>query len=111
METKHFILYKNLYDYISDIGFRCVGEEKRVQGTVRSFRVQSGIVFVELFDSSTSAVLQLISEDASIVRQLDGSISNGASLFVKGVVRLNKLNSLLLKFYMWARYMIRSAVF
>lgn len=87
METKHFILYKNLYDYISDIGFRCVGEEKRVQGTVRSFRVQSGIVFVELFDSSTSAVLQLISEDASIVRQLDGSISNGASLFVKGVVR------------------------
>jgi asparaginyl-tRNA synthetase len=82
-----YILFKKKYDSIMDIGTSCVGEEKRVQGTVRSFRVQSGIIFVELFDSSSSAVLQLISEDKSIVLQLDGSISNGASLFVKGTVR------------------------
>ena len=83
----NLILYKKPYDSIAEILPCCIGLEKKVQGTVRSCRIQSGIAFVELFDGSTSAVLQLISEDAGIVSCLDGKISNGASLYVKGTVR------------------------
>jgi aspartyl/asparaginyl-tRNA synthetase len=81
------VLYKKPYDSIAEILPCCIGLEKKVQGTVRSCRIQSGIAFVELFDSSSSAVLQLISEEPGIVSCLDGKISNGASLYVRGTVR------------------------
>lgn len=81
------ILYKTPYDAIKDICVGCVGLVKKVQGTVRTCRIQSGIAFVELFDSSSSATLQLVSEDPELVWQLDGKLSNGASLYVEGTVR------------------------
>jgi len=78
--------YKRSYTPITEIDVKSVGLQKIVQGTVRSCRIQSGIAFVELIDGSSSSVLQLVCEKADICLKLDGKLSNGASLMVKGTV-------------------------
>jgi len=79
------VTYKQKYLEIKAIDPTITGKEILVNGWIRNIRFQSAMVFVELYDGSSSKTLQLISEDPLIHEALK-PLSVGSALSVWGQV-------------------------
>ncbi|KAK9928586.1 hypothetical protein M0R45_025714 [Rubus argutus] len=71
-----------------DEGLDRLGQTLAVTGWVRTFRVQSSVTFIEVNDGSCLSNMQcVLGSDAEGYDQVEsGSITNGASIWVQGVI-------------------------
>ena len=77
--------YIQRHTNISDISVELLDSEILVNGWIRNIRIQSNLVFVEIYDGSTSKSIQAISEDSKI-NELIKPLSIGSSISIKAIV-------------------------
>lgn len=96
MSLVTLVTYQQKYTDIKKIDETLLDQTILVNGWVRNKRIQANLAFVEVFDGSTSKTIQVVTEEATHINELN-KLSIGSSISIRGEVVMSPNKNIELK--------------